>query len=494
MPKTLLRPNIIIIMSDQHNPHVMGCAGNNIILTPNLDALAKKGMQFSPAYCPSPLCVPSRMSFMTSQYPSQIKVWTNECALASDIPTMAHYLEAAGYETVLCGRMHFVGPDQFHGFGKRILADVKNDLLSADILGQDRQRTNGQTKYAVQKAGYGRTGFSYYDQLVTNTACGYLENKAGGKDAKPFCLVIGMILPHNPLICKKEYFDYYYSRIAVNNYFTEKTVREMHPAVRAWCERRGVFDISPEQAHRALAAYYGLVTELDDNIGKIMNTVDRSCDPENTVIIYCSDHGDMAYENGLWWKSYFFEGSAGVPLIISGPGRFPAGKKISSQVNLIDIGPTVLDMAQAGSMKNVAGKSFYRLLIEEENAQPWADEIFSEFPGLLGDLPSCMLKKKEWKLIYFHEFRAAESSYLLFNLNDDPEEKNDLSGDPRYRTIARDLLHDIKKRWSAEKILQELEKKKRDKITVFGPERYPHPLPEYIIPGDINEFNDNQLL
>ena len=163
------QPNLLVIMSDQHNPHIMGCAGNEIVQTPNLDALAQEGVQFGGAYCPYPLCVPARMGFMTGQYPSDVNVWNNGSALSSDVPTFAHALGAAGYETILCGRMHFSGPDQFHGFEKQLYGDCSG-FVASDIRGHGFDRTTGQTKYAVEVCGHGKAGYEAFDEIVTERA------------------------------------------------------------------------------------------------------------------------------------------------------------------------------------------------------------------------------------------------------------------------------------------------------------------------------------
>ena len=172
-------PNIVLIMSDQHNAGVMGCAGNPIVRTPNLDALAEQGTRFTNTYCPYPLCAPSRMGFMAAHYPSDIGVFDNGGILSSHTPTFAHGLGAAGYEAVLCGRMHFGGPDQFHGFERRIHADCGGRTLSPEILGSGYNRTNGQTKYAVEVSGYGQTGYQRFDRSVTDTACNYISHWNG---------------------------------------------------------------------------------------------------------------------------------------------------------------------------------------------------------------------------------------------------------------------------------------------------------------------------
>src|SRR5262245_35184181 len=131
------RPNLVVMMSDQHTRAVLGCAGDGVVRTPHLDGLARGGVRFAAAYAGPPLCIPSRATFLTGQQCSAIGVWSNACTLASDVPTFAHTLAAAGYETVLCGRMHFKGPDQRHGFARRIAGDVSGpaDGRPVELLG-----------------------------------------------------------------------------------------------------------------------------------------------------------------------------------------------------------------------------------------------------------------------------------------------------------------------------------------------------------------------
>lgn len=153
-------PNFLVIMSDQHNPRLMGTAGNSVIRTPNLDRLAARGVQFDHAYCGSPLCVPSRMTFLTGQHCSDVDVWSLGCCLGSEEPTFLHSLTAADYETVLCGRMHFVGPDQRHGFESRIIGDVHARLDHIPL------ETTGQSKSAVVYTS------DHADMGQANTGCG----------------------------------------------------------------------------------------------------------------------------------------------------------------------------------------------------------------------------------------------------------------------------------------------------------------------------------
>ena len=482
-----MTPNIIIIISDQHNPHVMGCAENSIVQTPNLDTLARRGTRFRNAYCPYPLCAPSRSGFMSAQYPSDVGVYDNSGSLSFDTPTFAHAFGAAGYEAVLCGRMHFRNPDQFHGFEKRIHADCGG--LSAEILGSGYNRTTGQTKYGVQVSGHGETGYRYFDKSVTETACKFIADRQNSD--RPYALVVGYMNPHNPLICGREDFEYYMAQIPPLEPESPEYLNALHPAMKKWRERRGVEDITPEQNRRGLAAYYGLTTELDRYIGQIIDTVQSSPDADNTVIIYTSDHGDMAHEHGMWWKSSFYEGSVGIPLICSWPGHLRENHTEDAIVSLIDAGPTALDIAGADPMPDVSGKSFASFLTGTPPPD-WPNEVFAEYIGLLGDQPACMLRTGPWKLNYYSEFDSCQ----LFNIDEDPEERRDLSNDPRYRDVIQSGLKKIFARWSADDILKQTERQARARalIASCGHSHIPHTIPPFAPDIDaVNEFDFSQL-
>ena len=196
------KPNFLIIVADQQSPHVLGCAGDRVVLTPHLDQLAAGGVRFTATYCGSPLCVPSRMTFLTARHCSEIAVWSNGCVLDSQTPTFPGALAAAGYETVLAGRMHFVGPDQRHGFTRRTIGDVGQlrgpPRERPSLLGSIPRATTGQSKEAAETAGPGRTSYMAYDDAVTESACQFLAEWDRQSADKPLALVVGYVLPHCP--------------------------------------------------------------------------------------------------------------------------------------------------------------------------------------------------------------------------------------------------------------------------------------------------------
>lgn len=446
------QPNILLILSDQHNPHILGCIGDEVIRTPNLDQLADRGTLFTNNYCPSPLCVPSRMAFLTSQNCSDIQVWSNSCILSSDVPTFVHSLGMAGYETILCGRMHFVGADQRHGFHARIIGDVDPSL------GHIPRATTGQTKIAVEVAGPGRTAYTAYDDAVTETCCEFIKERTGTNEDRPFFMVIGYVLPHCPYICPKRLFDEYFDKVDVLQ-LPPDYLDNLHPAIKAWRQRRGVDELTDNQRRVARAAYYGLVTYMDERIGEILQTLEESKLAENTIVIYTSDHGDMAGEHRLWWKSNFYEGSVGVPLIISWPGNFAGGKRIDEITSLLDIGPTLLDLVGAEPLPLAAGVSMAGFLTDPNSVTDWPNQVFAEYCGLLNDRPAFMVRKGPWKLNYYHGYDRPQ----IFNLQEDPEEITDRGSDPNYSGVREELMGIVRNHWSGDEVERAMNRKARQR-------------------------------
>lgn len=442
------KPNILLILSDQHNPHVMGCAEDSVARTPHLDALAARGVRFRSAYCPAPLCVPSRMAFLTGQHPSDIAVWTNQCVLSSSVPTFAHGLAAAGYETILCGRMHFRGPDQRHGFLSRRVGDVGGSFpgVKGVDLGPIPLSSTGQSRPAVEIAGPGRQSYQVFDEHVA-AAC--RDVLAGRSSGRPFAMVVGLVLPHCPYVCPKELFEEYYEAVTLPEYPDGYFARQ-HPAIRDWRRRRGVLDLPAETIRRARAGYYGLVTHMDALVGTMLEALAESGLAEDTVVVYTSDHGDMAGEHGLWWKSNFYEGSVGVPLIVSAPGRFAEGSKVDRVVSLLDLAPTLLEIGGGPELPHARGRSLLPFLLPgDAEVADWPDVAFAEhYTSGGGDPPCRMVRRGPWKLSYYDGYDTPQ----LFNLHDDPGELNDLGHAPELSALRQELLGLVLDGWSPERM------------------------------------------
>jgi choline-sulfatase len=445
------RPNLLIIMSDQHNPHVTGYAGDPWVRTPSLDALAASGVSCDRTYCAGPLCVPSRMSFMTGQYPNDLEIWTNAGVLPSQVPTFAHSLSLAGYETVLCGRMHFVGPDQNHGFQHRLVGDVSGAMSGSPgemFEGVWSKHGCGQSYRSLlgDAVGAGAATYELYDADVTERTCRWLAERGSSGNETPFCMVVGMLLPHNPYVCSRDLFEEYMDRLGPEPSAEDEGE---HAAVRALKAHRGADRITPEMARHARAAYYGLVTTLDRNVGLIVDALEASGLRENTVFAYTSDHGDLCGEHGLWWKDSFYEGSVGVPLLWSGVERVRPGARISAPVSLLDVAPTLTDFGEADPLPAARGHSLRQVLARGEAGNDWPGEAYSETHAL-GQRPARMVCSGRWKLNLYHGYDGVQ----LFDLEDDPGEVNDLGALPQYKTIRQELLAKVTAGWDGDRVEQ----------------------------------------
>jgi choline-sulfatase len=444
------RPNFLILMSDQHSPHVLGCYGDPVIVTPNLDGLAHRGVVFEHAYCQSPVSVPSKMSLLTGQHPFEHKTWSNGDMLPSDTTTFAHSLGAAGYETTLIGHMHFLGPDQWHGFQNLMVGMPGPQWPGGSLILPPFMRAGAQcdSKQGVTLAGPGSTAYNVFSEDVATTTAGFLRAQAQ-KPGKPFCVLAGMLLPHPPFICSQNDWDTYRDRVTLPEvppgYF-----EKLHPAMQAWRKNRGIEDLSATEIRAARAAYYGMVAQLDRAVGRVLDALRESGLDRNTVVIYTTDHGEMAGENGLWWKFNFYEGSVSVPLLISWPDRIRPGRRVREIVSHIDLRPTIEELCGAGNSGVAGGKSLLPLVEGKESA--WANETFSEYPMNTHSEPSMrMVRQGRWKLVHFDGMRPQ-----LFDLEADPHEFQDLGEDRAHAEIREKMHARVLAGWSSDLYHQEM--------------------------------------
>ncbi len=425
-------------MSDEHDPAVMGCAGHPLARTPNLDRLAAAGTRFDSAYCNSPICGPSRMSFLTGKYSHQLGVWDNGAPLPAEAPTFGHYFTAAGYETVLCGRSHLVGPDRLRGFTTRLLDDL------AKWIGRGAPRRTPEARRAsnshVTECGPGRGAWYDYDTTVTDLSVRFLQARAAYPTGRPWLLVSGLMYPHFPLTCPPHYYRQYDPATVTPADLRGETLAGQHPVIR---HLRYFFrndePLPEELQRRALASYYGLVTLTDDLVGRMLRVIDGSALRDDTVVIYVSDHGEMAGQHGIWQKQCFYEPAVRVPLIIRTPhraggwaGGWAGGQRIGANVSLVDLLPTLLDLTGIERPDGLPGASLTDLQPGGEDA---GRVVFSEYhsQGMLTG--GFMIRRGDYKYNYYvgHEPQ-------LFNVREDPGEFDDLAAAARRRPV-RDALH-----------------------------------------------------
>jgi choline-sulfatase len=431
-------------MSDEHNPTMTGCYGHPFVRTPNMDRLAAGGRLFENAYANSPMCVPSRMSFLTGKYSNEIEVWDNGSPLRSEIPTFANYFEADGYDATLCGRMHLIGEDRYHGFGRRLYDDMeywKSLAQKPPRTPEARRKSNA----FVTECGPGDGSWQDYDSTVADLSRRFLKAQARYPNQKPWLLVSSFMFPHFPLIAPQAYFDMYWPDKVVMPDLNGETLESQHPAIQKLRYFfRNDLDLPEEITRRALASYYGLISLMDYHLGLLLEVVDQSPLKDNTVVIYVSDHGEMAGEHGIWQKQCFYESSVRIPLIIRTP-QAQGGQRITRNVSLVDLVPTIFELADIEIPGGLAGQSLIGSPAETGNAD---DLVFSEYHAQGMVSGGFMLKKGNWKYIYYSGGHQPQ----LFNLEDDPGEFNDLAGAPAAQAVRQSLHSELLKLVDPEKV------------------------------------------
>jgi choline-sulfatase len=437
------RPHVLLMMSDQHSRKLMGCSGDPVVRTPNLDRLASEGLRFSDAYCPSPLCGPSRMSILTGLLPTRTGVHRNHQALASHIPTIAHALGCAGYHSVLCGRMHFVGPDQRHGFRERLVGDHgPTDEAQREHPFGVFDNTTGQDGRMLHRSGPGRSPVMLYDEAVTEAAVSYLQAYGGDR---PLFMTVGFYGPHNPYACPADLFEHYAPQVAFPGAEQRRRFYETaHPAVRRWLETRNLVDVPDETVRRAVAGYYGLVETVDRRIGTVLDAADETLGRDDTIVVYMSDHGDMAGEKGMFWKSNFYEGSVGAPLMWRRPGHVRPGLE-DRPVSLLDAAPTLCELCDAPQLPRNDGRSLADVL----HAPQPADE--RAVVSMLADRSlglSAMARRGRYKLVRHNGFEAPQ----LFDLQQDPDEQADRGADGELSDVRSRLETLLGEYWNPAEI------------------------------------------
>jgi choline-sulfatase len=474
------RPNLLFIMSDQHAQRVTGCYGDPVVETPNIDRLARNGVVFDNAYCPSPICLPSRMSALTGRFPSHQNCWTNTDYLASDIPTMAHALGAGGYRPILVGRMHALGPDQLHGYVRREVGDHSPNWIGIPRHDMgELARTNDPYRESIVKAGPGQSAYEVKDHDVAASAIAVLEEIAAARASgsrEPFALTVGFMLPHPPYVARSQDYRRYAGRVPPPA-IPAPAHDAAHPWIAWWRGNRGISDIPEEEAARARAAYYALTHRMDVLVGEILARLEALGLADNTLIVYTSDHGDHVGERGLWWKHTLYDESVKVPLVLSWPGHLPSGERRTAVVNLIDLGPTILDALGAPALPNADGRSF--LSVARDAAAPWIDETFSEYctdptPDWTGGRATRnrMIRLGNYKLTYYDDGLPPQ----LFDLEADPFEEVDLAASSDHAAVREALIARVLADWDPATIARIMALRDRDKalIGAWGRAVRPH--------------------
>ena len=428
------RQNVLILLSDEHNARVMGCAGHPLIRTPRLDALAREGTRFTNAYTASPICVPARASIATGRYVHQHHCWDNAIAYTGEPASWGHRLQAAGVPVESIGKLHYRNETDPTGFDQQRLAAHIMDGIG-QVWGSVRDPLPDPAPAAplFKQIGAGETSYNRFDRSVADQAIAWLQQRAQTPtdEDTPWVLFVGFVAPHFPLVVPQEYLDLYP--------VDDMPLPQQHPArgyVRhPWVERHARFSRHDEQldtdARRrlAIASYFGLTTFMDTQIGRVLDALADAGLADDTTVIYSSDHGDNLGERGLWNKCTLYRDSTAVPMIVRGPG-VPAGREVRTNASLVDLFPTILQASGvplAPADADLPGRDLVALANGPEDPSRLA---FSEYHAIGSEAAGYLLADDRYTYHAYVGYRPE-----LFDLHDDPHELRDLAEDPAYTAV-----------------------------------------------------------
>lgn len=442
----MARPNILILMVDQFNGTLFPDGPADFLHAPHLKALAERSVRFANTYTASPLCAPARASFMSGQLPSRTRVYDNAAEFASDIPTFAHHLRAAGYHTALSGKMHFVGPDQLHGFEERLTTDIyPADFGWTPDYTKPGERIDWWYHNLVSVTGAGVaeiTNQMEYDDEVAYNATRKLYDLSRRHDDRPWCLTVSFTHPHDPYVARRKYWDLYENSPALDPEVGTIPFDEQDPHSQRLLKAcdYDAFDITPEQIRRARQGYFASISYIDDKIGEILDVLERGRMADNTIVLFVSDHGDMLGDRGLWFKMCFFDGSSRVPLMIAALGWTPAS--IRQPVSTLDVTPTLAALAGIDIAKLAPwtdGEDLTPLATGTGGRGP----VPMEYAAEGSEAPLVCLRDGRFKLTL-----CDKDPPMLFDLEADPKELINLSGDTGYADVLAKLTALAEKRWN----------------------------------------------
>ena len=445
--------NVLIIMADQLAAQALKLYGNPVCKTPYLDELANSGIVFENAYSNNPVCVPSRASMLSGLLCPEIDAFDNATELASSVPTMAHYMRSLGYWTFLSGKMHFIGPDQLHGFNERLTTDVypaNFDWIGNWTEGPSYVPSGTALNGIVEAGPCTRTMQEDYDDEVEFQSLRKIYDLSRFENQNPFFGIISFTSPHTPFNVSQKYWDLYdekdinppdVSPIPFDDldYFSKSLF---------FAHGRHRHTVTEEHIRKTRHAYYGMISYIDDKIGKIINLLDQTNQLHNTAIFFVSDHGEMLGERGMWFKQCFWEWSAHVPMIAKIPGA-PKGLRSSVITSLVDLLPTILEIGNnekpTSFSDDLSGKSLLKFAYNKgETKNSFA---ISDYYHIGPCVPTRMIRQDDLKLIYTHGHPS-----LLYDLKNDPHELFNLADNDNFKDDLSNLLSICFQNWDPEKI------------------------------------------
>jgi len=418
--------NVLVIMCDHHRYDALGCLGNPIAHTPNLDRLASESIRFSACYTQSPVCAPARHSLATGQYVHRHGVLNNGYKPFPGMKTVAHALEPRGYRRQCLGHMHWTDLEMDHGYERYVTQQEWIETMPAPALA----RWNAERIGPIRRTTGGpspRTKEQYWGHHVAANAVEFMKDAVENGDT--FLCWTAFTEPHPPFYPPTEF----YARIDHNDIVLPERIPEgagpAHPDIlHKRDEWKHLTDVERKQM---IAGYYGMVGLVDSYIGQLLETVDELGIRDDTIVIWTSDHGDQMWENELYLKFIMREASTHIPLLMRIPGT--SARVRDELVEHIDVFPTICDLVGAEIPESVQGRSLMPLLNREPTPADGRDAVFSQIGRVQ------MIRTTDWELNVY-DGEPGE----LFNLRTDRQEHDNRINDPTCSAIVESLFERIK--------------------------------------------------
>ncbi|MBX3666420.1 MAG: sulfatase-like hydrolase/transferase [Burkholderiales bacterium] len=424
--------NVLILMSDEHSNKVLGCHGHPVVKTPNLDRLASRGTRFANAYTNSPICIPARAALATGRYTFETGCWDNALAYHGAPRSWGHALHGHGIRSCSIGKLHYRSVEDDTGFTEQIMpmhvVDGVGDLLGAV---RDPLPVRHKSRAIATEIGSGESTYTRYDRGITDAACDWLA--ANGRSS-PWTLFVSWVAPHFPLIAPQAFYDLYDPAALPLPKASRPEEWPRHPWLDAFRECFITDRFFTDETRRvAIAAYYGLVSFLDHNVGRVLEALESSGVSSDTLVIYLSDHGDNLGTRGFWGKSTMYEESAAVPMMLAGK-TVPGNRVVQTPVSLVDVHRTLMDAFGLPPVEETRGNSLLRLARAPDDPHR---TVFSEYHAAGAATGAFMLRDGRYKYMHYVDMPPQ-----LFDLQNDPEEMTDIAP----RAECAEIIADFRRR------------------------------------------------
>ncbi|MEV5967010.1 sulfatase-like hydrolase/transferase [Kribbella sp. NPDC051952] len=442
---TTERPNVLLICTDQQRFDALGAYGNEFVRTPNLDRLAGDGVLFENCYVQNPVCAPSRASLMTSRYPHAHGLWANGVQLPSHEQFFTKTLADDGYDCGLVGKLHLSACkdgrlEPRHDDGFRVFRWAHDPYPGSSENQYHRWlKTAFPDRYAEALQGSGFDNLpteAHYSRWIGNETIDYLRTSRDR--SKPFCFVANFFDPHHSFGAPQEYLDRYRPEDLPPPITRDGELDDKPPILTEASKEsyagnaRGYQSYSADELQQVKAAYWAMVSLVDDEVGRILAALEAEGLADNTIVIFTSDHGEMLGDHQLMLKGpMMYDCAVRVPLIIRWPGQLPAGERRSELVQWVDLAPTILDATGAPPLPRGQGASLLPLARGDQDAvtRGWALCEYRNSGHPYDDaVHTTMLRTENWKLVVYHGLPATDRDRTgeLYDLATDPDELNNL--------------------------------------------------------------------